>query len=126
MWPSVVRGKIMRINMKRGGTVTVNGATFSGGSITIQNGVVTVDGVDQDITFAAGQTIKVEVSGDVDTLETKSGDVTVNGAVGRVKTQSGDVRCGDVNGDAETMSGDITCKKIGGNARTMSGNIRGV
>ncbi|HHQ4519451.1 hypothetical protein [Aeromonas veronii] len=115
----------MQINSMNGCMLRVNGIPFSGNSISIQSGTISVDGITQDITIASGQSIKVEVFGDVEMLESIFGDVTVSGSVGRVITSSGDVCCGDVTGDVETMSGDITCKKVGGNAESMSGDIIG-
>lgn len=116
----------MNVSLKKTCVITVNGVAFSGKNVSIHNGVVTVDGVVQDAKFTTEPVIKVEISGDVEKLETISGDVTVNGSVGRVKTTSGDIECGDIAGNAETLSGDIKCKKIGGKARTVSGDISGL
>lgn len=116
----------MNITLKGNGSVTINSRTFSGKSISIKDGVVTVDGKSEGVCAAAGNPINVEIRGDVEHIDADGGDVTVNGSVGAVRTQSGDVKCGDVGGDAETMSGNITCRNISGNARTMSGNIRGI
>jgi hypothetical protein len=88
---------------------------ISGKSITIQNGVVTVDGVVVDMKGASNITIdqcdylkadtmNVVVNGDVSALSTQSGDVKVYGDVIRVQTLSGDVTvCGSVAGDISTM-----------------------
>lgn len=76
------------------GSVTIDGRSFSGRSISIDGDVVVVDGVVQQ-----------------------------GSLVGPVKTMSGDVRCNDVHGDVGTMSGDVTCNTITGNVKTMSGDI---
>lgn len=116
----------MNITIKGSGSVNINGREFSGRSVSIKDGVVTVDGESKGLCAAAGNPISVQVNGDVECIDAESGDVTVNGSAGSVRTQSGDVKCNDIGGDAETMSGNITCRNISGNARTLSGNIRGV
>jgi len=92
---------------------------ISGNSITIQNGVVTVDGVVVDMKGASNikidqcdylktDVVSVVVHGNVSGLATQSGDVEVHGDVIRVQTMSGDVVvCGSVAGDISTKSGDI-------------------
>lgn len=114
----------MNINMKSTGAIVIGGFTLSGKNISIQNGTVTVDGVQQDIAISSEPPMHIEIHGDVEKVETVGGDVVVNGSAGRVKTTSGDVRCGDVAEDVETLSGNITATKIGGNAKSLSGNIR--
>lgn len=112
----------MKINTG-GSSVTIDGRTFSGRSISINGDKVVIDGVEQDGTLVGP--ISVVVNGNVESVETGSGKVEVSGTVGRVKTMSGDVRCGNVSGDVGTMSGDVTCGAISGSAKTMSGDIIG-
>ena len=103
------------------GRVVIDGREFSSGHVTIEaSGSVIVDGVDQGSLVGP---VNVELFGDVQTLETVSGDVDVSGSVGSISTQSGDVECGDVTGNVSTMSGDVTCGGIGGNVSTMSGDV---
>jgi DUF4097 and DUF4098 domain-containing protein YvlB len=97
---------------------------ISGKSITIQNGVVTVDGVVVDMKgtsnitinqcdYLKTDTMNVVVNGDVSALSTQSGDVEVRGDVIRVQTLSGDVTVyGSVTGDISTMSGDVNVSKV--------------
>lgn len=106
-----------------GSSVTIDGRTFSGRTISINGDKVVIDGVEQDGTLAGP--ISVVVNGDADSIETRSGNVEVSGSAGRIKTMSGDVRCGNVSGDVGTMSGDVTCSAISGNTKTMSGDIIG-
>jgi len=92
---------------------------ISGNSITIQNGIVTVDGVVVDTKGASSITIdscnylktdvvSVVVHGNVAGLATQSGDVEVHGDAIRVHTMSGDVTVsGSVAGNISTMSGDV-------------------
>jgi hypothetical protein len=110
------------MKIKTGGsTVTIDGRTFSGNSISIVNDRVIIDGVEQDGALVGP--ISITVNGNAESVETVSGSVEVSGSVGRIKTMSGDVECGDVHGDVGTMSGDVTCGAISGNVKTMSGDI---
>lgn len=115
-------------------TITNNGKsrTIVGGSITIKNGELWVDGkrVD-DSEEEAENGVKivyrdVVVEGGCDKVNTEDGDITVHGACGRVNTMSGDVEvAGDVNGDVKTMSGDVEAEgSISGSVSTMSGDIK--
>lgn len=112
----------MNFNMKAGGRIVIDGREFTGGSISIVNGKVTVDGVVQDGQLVGD--VKIDVHGDVVSMNSESGDVTVTGSCGSVQTMSGDVKCGDVSGNVKTMSGDVICGAIGGGVSTMSGDIR--
>lgn len=105
------------------GRVTVDGRDFVGRRISIVGNKVVIDGVEQEGTLVGP--VAVTVHGDVERLETVSGDVEVGGACGPVNTVSGNVRCGDVTGDIGTVSGDVTCSKVGGSVNSMSGDIRG-
>lgn len=102
--------------------ITINGRTYTGNSIVITNGKVVVNGKDvtpdgKEINIQVAGNINelradccntIEVTGDVQTVATQSGDVTINGKVeGSVSTMSGDVDCGSVGGSVSTMSGDI-------------------
>lgn len=112
----------MNFNMKAGGRIVIDGREFTGSSISIVNGKVTVDGVVQDGELVGD--VKIDVYGDVVKLDAGSGNVTVSGTCGQVSTMSGNVQCGDVHGNVKTMSGDVTCGAISGGASTMSGDIR--
>lgn len=107
-----------------GGSATINGRTFRGGSINIQsNGRVIVDGVEQPGEALAGP-ITVHVEGDCGSIECGAGDVTVAGNVGGdICCGSGDVLCADVRGSVTTGAGDIACGRVGGSARTGAGDV---
>jgi DUF4097 and DUF4098 domain-containing protein YvlB len=119
--------------------VNINGQSIvSSGNISIINGKVMVDGVDQT---PNGKTITIEINGNVETLKvdhcqkvtvtgsctnvtTGSGDVEVGCNVkSGLQTGSGDVKCKDVNGSVKTMSGDVSASSISGSVNTMSGDI---
>ncbi len=110
---------------------------IAGRDIVIGNGRVIVDGKDvtpdlkeiiisiegnvQSLNVDVCSTIKV--SGNVGSLQTKTGDVECGDVQGSVSTKSGDIECGSVGGNASTMSGDIDCKSVNGNVSTMTGDI---
>ena len=120
-------------------TVIINGVTYIGRSISVNNGKVTVDGqtvipegkeinisVVGDINeLNVDSCYKIDVKGNVDKVGTTSGDVTVNGNAGNVNTVSGDVNVEkDVNGSISTTSGDVSCGQVSGNIKTVSGDIK--
>lgn len=109
----------MRIRSRS--SVTINGQTFTGNSVSIVNGKVTIDGVAQGESLAGP--ITVTVNGNAESIETESGDVTVTGNAGAVKTMSGDVTCAAVSGNVKTMSGSVHCQDVAGSVETMSGKI---
>lgn len=110
----------MNISM-RNGKVTIDGREFSGRSISINGNQVIVDGVPQNGALVGP--VSVQVTGDVESLSTTSGDITVSGAVGTIGTTSGDVKCGDVSGSVQTVSGDVYCGSVSGGVRTVSGDV---
>lgn len=146
---SVTSGRPFSRNMTVAGVtgaVVINGKSYNpraGGSVSIENGAVYVDGVCSDPTIPSSTSatfnVKIEgtvgsirldvgsvtVAGDVDTIGTASGDVVVNGHVrGAVNTMSGDVDIrGDLHGNATTMSGDIKSGYVQGAASTKSGRV---
>ena len=112
----------MQIFSNGSNTITVNGVTYTGSNVFINNGEVIVDGVSMS---KGNVKIDIVIKGNVDRVVlTEQGSVKVEGSVGGdVKTASGNISCGDVKGSAKTMSGNISAKSISGNAKTMSGNI---
>jgi hypothetical protein len=76
--------------------ITVNGVTYEGvGSVSVINGVVTIDGVRQD----------AEVSGVVEIR-------VMEGVLGGLRTDAS-VSCGEVRGDVRA-GGSVTCGRVGG------------
>lgn len=110
----------MKLKMRAGGSVIIGGRTFSGQNVSINNDIVTVDGVEQDGTLSAP--IYVNITGHVEELHNSSGTVTAD-YVGSISTQSGDVNCKDVGGSVSTMSGDVHCDHVTGSVSTMSGDV---
>ena len=92
-------------------TVTINGETYSGYNIKIDNNQVYVDGKLQTQSLTGA--IIVTVNGDCSSLNTISGDVVIQGNVtGNVVSTSGDVDIkGSVSGNINTVSGDVSVSR---------------
>lgn len=108
------------------GNVVINGKSYqtNGGSLKIDvSGNVIINGKTVDV--IEDKKIEVFVTGEVESLQTTSGNITIDGNVSKnVKTVSGDVRVsGDISGDVQTVSGDVKSEKILGNVKTVSGDI---
>ena len=106
-------GKVMNklfeasMKMNSSSTVTINGVTYSGNSVSIINGKIVVDGEMKDQQLS-NMIVNVVVNGDANEVSTVSGDISVNGNVNSVSSVSGDVNVrGGVNGSVSTVSGDI-------------------
>lgn len=105
------------------GSIVINGNSYSGRNITINNNKVIIDGVVQ--TFDETE-INIVINGDVEGgVELSSGDITIGGSVsGKVSTKSGDIRiAGNTTGDVSSMSGDVNCGSVVGDIRTVTGNV---
>lgn len=105
-------------------TISINGVTITGrGNISIVNGKVLVDG--KDVTPDSKQ-ISIVVNGNIEYIDADCCEkIEVTGDVNDIQTQSGDVEVvGDVKGSVQTMSGDVKCSDIGGSVKTMSGDIK--
>lgn len=106
------------------GNCVINGKSYSGNSISVKNGSVTIDGVKQSQEL--DHNVTIEIHGNVSMIQTECGNVTVNGDVETAKTMSGDLDIsGNAIGDSSTMSGDININgSVGGSVYTMSGDIK--
>jgi len=104
-------------------TVNIDGHSYSGQNVSINNGKVVIDGVVQEQSLIGPVT--VIVTGDIESLASGSGNVDVTGNCGSVSTMSGDFTGrGNVTGNVKTMSGDVRVTgHIGGDVETMSGDI---
>lgn len=109
----------MNISMKNG-KVTIDGKTFKGSKVQINNNKVIVDGVVQEGELVGD--INVVVHGDVETLENTNGKVeAIN--IGKVTTTNGNVICDKINGDVKTTNGNIHANAISGSVNTVNGDI---
>lgn len=77
-------------------TVVIDGRSFSGRSVSIINGRVTIDGVAQDGTLSGVVEIKV-----------------TEGVLGELRTDAS-VSCGAVTGNVDA-GGSVNCNRVGGN-----------
>ncbi|WP_439894961.1 hypothetical protein ACTACV_27545 [Pseudomonas syringae] len=78
------------MKIKTGGSsITINGNTYTGRTITVTRDRVEIDGIECSDNLVGP--ISVVVNGNAESVETTSGNVDITGSVGRVKTMSGDV-----------------------------------
>ena len=76
--------------------MVVDGVEYKGSSVSIRNGRVFVDGVEQTSAGNAARPIEIVVKGDVASVDLKSGSVHVEGNAESVKTMSGNVAVTDL------------------------------
>ncbi len=112
--------------------ININGSSFNvpdGSSVSVVNGVLTVNGSPSGVEFT--NELRIEVIGGLASLRADRGSVTVNGSVhGNVDAGGSATISGDVTGKVNS-GGSLTCGNIGGNANaggsmrcgTVSGNI---
>ena len=114
------------------GTMTINGRTFTGSNIYMNNGRILVDGL--DVTDETGVDMKsileIKVTGDVENVTSDKsinvvgnvkGDIDAEGsvncnAVGGSIRAGGSVSCDDVNGNVEA-GGSVNCDDVGGSVK---------
>lgn len=93
------------------GRVTYNGRTINipqSSRMELVDGQILINGKPfEQYNEADCPIIKIELTGNVESIETASGDVTVNGDVRYAKTMSGGVTCDNIKGNCSTMSGAI-------------------
>lgn len=102
--------------------VIINGNRFEGNNITIKNNKVLIDGKDMT---PDSKEINITVEGNVDGLDVDyCNNLNVTGNVNTLRSGSGDVTCNDVYNGVQTGSGDVECNKINGYVQTGSGNVK--
>ena len=105
------------INISKNSNIhTINGKTYTGNSISVSNGVVTVDGV---VVEENNNSTTFIVKGDLAILNCDKG-VVVNGNVTELKC-GGSVTCDNVKGDIECR-GSVSCEDVEGNV-TAGGSV---
>ena len=111
-----------RVTINRGG----KRYTLKGDRIEKRDGQWYVDGKAIDWEELGGkyeeENVSVEIHGNVERLQTRSGDIKVIGDVQNITTTSGDVECQSAY-NINTTSGDVTCGPVGGSVNTISGDI---
>lgn len=103
--------------------IIINGISYSGNNITIQNGKVIVDG--KNLT-PEDKEINILIEGNIDSVKVDyCNELLIKGDAGNISTVSGDVSVlGKVTGSIMTTSGDVDCTTISGNVSTVSGDIK--
>ncbi len=102
-------------------SVSINGETYTGSTVTMSNGSVIVDGVKQDKVTA--QRVMITINGDVDSVSSTDGTIIMHGDAKTVRTTNGDVECENVTGDVTTTNGDVDAWDVAGNVSTTNGDI---
>lgn len=93
------------------GRITYNGRTINipqSLRMELVDGQILIDGKPfEQYDKADCPIIKIELTGNVEHVQTQTGDVEVHGDVHNAKTMSGDITCDCIKGHCSTMSGDI-------------------
>lgn len=93
------------------GLITYNGRTINipqSSRMELVDGQILIDGKPfEQYDKADCPIIKIELTGNVEHVQTQTGDVEVHGDVHNAKTMSGDITCDCIKGHCSTMSGDI-------------------
>lgn len=93
------------------GRITYNGRTINipqSSRMELVDGQILIDGkLFEQYDKADCPIIKIELTGNVEPVQTQTGDVEVHGDVHNTKTMSGDITCDCIKGHCSTMSGDI-------------------
>ena len=93
------------------GRITYNGRTINipqSSRMELVDGQILIDGKPfEQYDKTDCPIIKIELTGNVEHVQTQTGDVEVHGDVHNAKTMSGDITCDCIKGHCSTMSGDI-------------------
>lgn len=90
------------------GSININGRTYSGDNITVNNGQIIIDG--ENITFDKNQPqIKVIVTGNLNKLKCTTAEINGN-VIGNVNATT--LKCKDIGGKVDANT--VTCEMIGG------------
>lgn len=113
-------------NIHGNGKIAINGKVYENisGNMEITDKGVFVNG--QPIEeYTEPPVCKIEIYGNVESIESENADVTVNGSAGTVVSKNGNVRISNgVTGNVESKNGNIIVGGgIGGDVTTKNGNI---
>jgi hypothetical protein len=112
--------------------VTINGKTrvngryvnLTGQNITITDRGMFVNGKPiEEFDESQVPVLKIEITGNIESLTTENGEVTVNGRVGTVVSKNGNVECQTVEGNVESKNGNVIVTTCHGDCDTKNGNI---
>ena len=85
--------------------VMINGKSFKGDVVSIQNGDIYIDG-NKEASIAEFPEKEIVINGNVDSIHMVSADIKVNGNVKNANTISGDIKANTIDW-AKTVSGDV-------------------
>ena len=108
------------------GKTQINGRyiNLTGQSVSITDNGIYVNGKPiEEFDESQVPVLKIEITGNVESLTTENGEVTVNGRVGSVVSKNGNIECQTVEGNAESKNGNIFVTTCHGDCDTKNGNI---
>ena len=108
------------------GKINIGGKFFTNiHNVSIgDDGCITIDGKSiEDFNGEEPKVFKIEVVGNVESIETENADVEVKGNAGSIVSKNGNVTCGDVTGNVDNKNGNIVCGSVRGDVNTKNGNI---
>lgn len=90
--------------------VIINGVSYEGNNIVVNNGRVFVDGanVAVDVLQSVSKVVNLNISGNVGTVEVTNGSVTCNNISSTVQVTNGNIQCNRINGNVNLTNGKIT------------------
>ena len=97
---------------------------LTGQSVSITDNGIYVNGKPiEEFDESQVPVLKIEITGNIESLTTENGEVTVNGRVGSVVSKNGNIECQTVEGNAESKNGNIFVTTCHGDCDTKNGNI---
>lgn len=99
--------------------ISIDGRTFTGNNISIIDGVVTVDSVQQNGTLTGQVQLKIE--GTLDSLTTDA-SVNMKGQINGNVEAGGSVKCDDIGGNVNA-GGSVKCDNVSGSIQA-GGSVR--
>lgn len=110
-------------NVTSKSTISVNGRTFQGNTVSIVNGDIIVDG--KKVDSPDEKEITITITGNVKELHLDSGTINLEGDVGDLHVAHGKVGIqGDVKGGANIKHGNLECDNIFADVEVTHGNVR--
>ena len=104
--------------------IVINNMNFRGNNVTISNGKIIIDGKDVTGEFPEEKSIKINVEGNLNSLNVDNCDyVEVGGDVEQLECRNGNVSCKNVKGSVHNRNGNILCGDVKGNVSNRNGTI---
>ncbi len=105
--------------------IKINNKIYVGNNITITNGKVIIDGVNQNID---DKIINIQVDSNLESLEFDCAEsCIINGNVTSLQSTNGNVTVtNDILGNVSTVNGNVKANSIKGSVKTVNGNIKNI